>query len=349
MRVLVLGAGGAASNGYSRALRMEDPMAFQLGANASHHDLKLAETDAMVVLPRADSKLYLDRLNYTIDSYLIDFVHAQSDEEVAVLSKKRSKVKAKVMLPSEKAIDRCQDKGRSAIVFQERGVPCPVSEILYSTSTARDTIASYVERFGKAWIRLRYGAGGNGAICTDDPDFALSWIRHKAADKDRINIYNWMVAEALPGDTVTVQQLWHQGTLISSQQRMRFSWANAKNAPTGVSGSTGIGMTSSHKEPDEVAMKAIRSVDFRAPNGLYGVDMVWDMVSEPKVTEINAGRFFTTNSEFFGSLAGNWRENMAYLYTLIGAGGSVPEKPLINALPSGKKWIRGMDVRPVLA
>jgi carbamoyl-phosphate synthase large subunit len=330
---------------------MGDPKIFQLGANANHHDIKLAETDEFEILPRADSKLYLDRLNDVIEKHRIDFVHAQSDEEVAALSRKRSKVKAKVMLPSVKAIDRCQDKGRSAILFQERGVPCPVSEILYSTSTARDAIASYVERFGKAWIRLRYGAGGSGAICTDDPDFALAWIRHKALSKDQINIYNWMVAEALPGDTVTVQQFWREGTLISSQQRMRFTWANAKNAPTGVSGSTGIGVTSSHKEPDEVAMKAIRSVDFKAPNGLYGVDMVWDMVSEPKVTEINAGRFFTTNSEFFGSLAGNRQENMAYAYTYVAMTGDLGwlEKPLINALPDGKKWIRGMDVRPVLA
>jgi carbamoyl-phosphate synthase large subunit len=145
--------------------------------------------------------------------------------------------------------------------------------------------------------------------------------------------------------TVTVQQLWWRGELIASQQRSRASWANAKNSPSGVSGSTGIGVTSSDSMVDQVADKTVRTVADK-PHGLFGVDMAYTKRGGPRVTEINVGRFFTTAPEFFAQAG----FNMAYVYVKWGMNDPFwqDSTPWRNPIRDGKKWIRGMDRSPVL-
>lgn len=192
---------------------------------------------------------------------------------------------------------------------------------------------------GEQWLRARKGAGGAGAIRTDRVQFAVEWLNR--AD----GWGQFTSAEVLPGETVTVQQLWWCGQLVASQQRTRRCWANAKNSPSGVSGSTGVGVTSSDPVADRVADRAVRAVAEK-PHGLFGIDMCRDMDGNPRVTEINAGRFFTTASEFYAQAG----FNMAYVYVKWGVGEQFWEHaiPWRNPIPDGRKWVRGMDREPVL-
>jgi carbamoyl-phosphate synthase large subunit len=168
---------------------------------------------------------------------------------------------------------------------------------------------------------------------------------------------NFTVAEALSSDTVTVQTLWWNGELVGSQQRTRVSWANAGSTTTGVSGSTGIGVTSSDEETDATAMLAVGAVD-DLPHGLYGVDMTRREDGTPCVTEINCGRFFTTAPEFYAQAG----YNMAQFYVEMGQPtdrrGAVARavdltaytdaRDSRNPLPDGLRWIRAMDRPPIL-
>ena len=60
---------------------------------------------------------------------------------------------------------------------------------------------------------------------------------------------------------------------------------------------------------------------------------------EPCITEINAGRFFTTS--IFFSTAGS---NMPYMYIQSAFGDTLDKVLQYNALPEGLFWIRQMDI-----
>jgi len=98
------------------------------------------------------------------------------------------------------------------------------------------------------------------------------------------------------------------------------------------------------QEDAELQARAVAAVDAE-PNGFYAVDMTRDATGVPRVTEINAGRPFTTATEFF------WRLglNLADIYIRAAVG----ETPVLPAerespLPDGWLWIRGLDVHPTL-
>jgi hypothetical protein len=137
--------------------------------------------------------------------------------------------------------------------------------------------------------------------------------------------------------------IWHEGKLVLAQGRRRLYWELAKIAPSGISGATGGGMTTSDPQLDEIATNAVLAVD-AAPHGLFGVDLTYDRDGVPNPTEINIGRFFTTH-HFFTALG----VNMPYIFVKLGCGEDVeiPERH-VNPAPDGMVWIRGLDIEPVL-
>ncbi len=333
MRILILGAGGAAANGFCRALKMAGGYHL-IGANINPDDLELAETDERHLIDLEARSLW--DLCWQTKPH---FAHAQPDEEVLRLAKQRNALSAATFLPYPWVIEACQDKWVTYQRLNEAGVPVPVTRLVGSAYDLWEF------PYQQKWLRATTGAGGRGAISTDSYSMAVEWVR-------RFDGWGkFTVAETLTSDTVTVQQIWWRGQLVASQQRSRETWANAKNSPSGVSGSTGVGVTSTDSLADTTADKAVEAVADK-PHGLFGVDMAYDHDSVPKVTEINVGRFFTTAPEFYAQAG----FNMADLYVKTGFGlsdefgfaTSKPAGPIRNPLPRGIRWIRGMDTRPVL-
>lgn len=326
-----MGAGGAASNGYLRALQRAGGYEL-VGCNASPHDLLLAACEEKHVIPLAGDPGYVQ----AIAELEPDFVHAQNDEEVEAVSAARDQLP--VLLPSPWPIFTCRDKWLTYVALAQADVPVPRSRYLDS----RDQLRISMRDDGPdLWVRRRKGAGGSGSLRTTSVEEANAWIVMNGGYGG-----SWMAAEALTSHTVTVQQLWFEGELVVSQQRTRRTWANGRNTQTGVSGSTGVGETTSRRDANEVATAAVNAVD-EHPNGLYGVDMVLDYQGKPRVTEINPGRFFTTASEFYAAAG----FNMAALYTDIGCreDGDAYVPRVYDPLPDGMLWVRGMDTEPVLA
>lgn len=301
-----------------------------VGVNANPRDLLMAPCTERHVIPLAGEPGHLD----AIRSLQTDFVHAQPDEEVLALAGSD----LPTFMPSRDVVEVCQDKWLTYELLRDADVPVPHS---WPVDDRRRDLESQT-RLRYIWLRKRRGAGGSGSLMCRDATFADGWISGRGGYGA-----GWMAAEALSTRTVTVQQLWQDGRLVVTQQRSRRSWANARNSPSGVSGSTGVGETTSHANADGAATEAVRAVDPR-PHGLYGVDMVLDWNNQPCVTEINPGRFFTTAPEFFATAG----YNMAAQYVRLGVGdvSGDPHDPLprFNPLPDGLMWIRGMDERPVL-
>lgn len=341
MKVLVLGAGGAAANGFSRALRLADN--YQLvGANCDRDGLALAEVDEKHFLPHSSEPAYASGLLRLVERTRPDLVHAQNDEELAVVARLRDQLP--VFLPSDDAIHRCQNKWLSYVAWRTAGIPQPET----FRACFSDDIREFAARV-TVWLRPMKGAGGRGSLCTDDPDLAVRWLDH-------VNGWGtYTAAQTLSSRTITCQTLWYEGKLVCSQQRRRVSWHNSRSTPTGVTGSTGIGETCYDDEAQEIALRAVRVIDEK-PHGLYGVDMAYNHdgipprdgresgLGAPNPTEINVGRFFTTVPEFYARAG----MNIADLYCRIAAGENPPSSAILNPLPDGLRWVRGMDCSPVL-
>jgi carbamoyl-phosphate synthase large subunit len=193
---------------------------------------------------------------------------------------------------------------------------------------------------GRVWLRATEGGGGRGALPVRDAsevDFAIAWI-------DRFGGWGaFTAAEHLSSDSVTWMSLWYEGTLVAGQGRKRHSWAFSDRTLSGVTGVTGVASTTSEPAARDLAIAAIHAID-PAPHGIFSVDMTYDHERNPRATEINIGRFFTT-VYFFAALG----LNLPVMYRDLALGGGIPKgAPFVDPLPPGMFWIRGMDREPVL-
>jgi carbamoyl-phosphate synthase large subunit len=338
VRVLLGGAGGAASLGFARSLRASGKPYHLIGMNTSAADLLLADVDEHHLVPAATSPDYPDALFQLLQRTHPDFVHVQPDPEVFRLSLLRHVVRgsgAAYLLPDHDAIVTCQDKWLSYERWRAAELPLPETRLL---GGADDLALAFDELGDELWLREIRGAGGAGSLRTRDRDLARSWIG------SRDGWGRFTAAECLTARSVTWQSIWYEGELVVAQTRRRLRWAYGANAPTGVSGITGIGETTSDARVDEVAERAVRAVTAK-PHGIFGVDLTYDLSGEPCPTEINVGRFFTTH-EFF-TRAGL---NMPDIYVTVALRGQWPSLDRkVNPLPDGLIWVRSMDVEPVLS
>lgn len=336
-RVLIGGAGGAASNGFARSLRASDREDHLIGTNASATDLLLAPVDERHLVPDARSGEYDNALYRLLNRVEADVIHVQPDAEVVRVSALRHVVKAagtRYLLPDHGAVLICQDKWSSYERWRDAGVPVPETLLLEGP---KDLDRAFRELGPELWLRERSGAGGAGSLRTANAELARAWVESRAGWG------RFTAAECLTAETVTWQSLWYEAELVVAQTRKRWRWAYGANAPTGVSGITAVGETWSDEAVDRTAEAAIRAVSER-PHGLFGVDMTFDREGVARLTEINIGRFFTTH-EFFTRAGLNMPE---LFVTLALEGRAANLERRVNPLPDGLLWVRGMDVEPVL-
>lgn len=332
MRILLTGAGGPAALGVARSL----PDHYLVGMDCDKYSLQHAQTKKKYVGPRCSDPEYIPFLNGLVETEGIDFVHAQPDPEVAVISERRHEVKARTFLPSVQTVRECQDKYLTFKRLYARGVPVPATYPLPSEVWLNKAWDHLMPNVGKLWLRANTGAAGRGSyLISGYGKFteAVAWVSSQKGWG------SFMAAEYLPGKCVTWQSLWKDGELLAAQGRERLEWHLANRSPSGVTGVTGVGRTVNRPDMEEVGIMAVRGMEDK-PNGIFGVDMKENAHGVPCVTEINIGRFFTT-IEFFTRLGMNFPE----MYVRAGMGGHV-SRPL--TLREGWLWIRSMDSKPVL-
>jgi hypothetical protein len=333
-RILVTGAGGSPATNFVRSLRAAPEPVHLVGTDADKFCLMRAETDARYLVPPASDPDYLAVLNAVVERERVDLVHAQNDAEVTFLSEHRDQVAARLFLPAMATVRICQDKFRSFQRWQAAGLPVPDTLLLAS----EDDLKAAFERFdGALWLRATTGAGGKGSLPVRDYDTARSWLDfHQGWG-------GFTAAELLEPDSVTWMSVWHDGELVVAQGRRRLYWELSRVSPSGVTGVTGAGVTTSDATLDHLATRAVLAIDPR-PHGLFGVDLTYDGTGTPNPTEINVGRFFTTH-QFFTALG----LNLPYVYVKLAFGEPPPPiRRRHNPLPDGMVWVRGVDFEPVL-
>lgn len=333
-RLLITGAGGAPATNFVRSLKVAPEQFHLVGTDSNEFYLQRAETDVRLLVPSANEPAYIDVLNQVIDEHGCEFIHVQNDAEMQVVSKNRARLKAATFLPAAATVETCLNKYETYSLWNKAGLKQPATVKIDNEEDLRHAFGVLK---GKIWFRETSGAGGRGAILTDDRDFVKAWITFRNAWG------KFSASEYLSPDSVTWMSIWNDGELVVAQSRKRLYWELGKIAPTGVTGVTGAGVTIDDKQVDEIATRAILAVDSK-PRGIFSVDLTYDRDNVPNPTEINIGRFFTTH-EFF-TRAGL---NMPYIYLKVAFKEQVPPvSKKVNPLPVGLVWIRGVDFLPVL-
>ena len=338
-RILCTGAGGPAGINFIQSLRVAPEQMMIVGTEANEYYLHLAPTKKRYLVPKASDSNYMDSLNEIIRLEKIDFLHAQPDVEVEVVSENRERLDAKVFLPSKVAVRACQDKLESAKIWKRKGVPV-ARTIELRNEQAVDR--AFEELGSPLWIRARHGAGGRGSTPADNRETAVSWIRYWRSRK-----VNWefIAQEHLPGRNIAFHSLWQNGELITSMARERVEYIYPYLAPSGIMGTPAVQRTVHDEAVNKIGTEAVLAID-SVFSGIASVDLKENSEGVPCVTEINPGRMFTTSYFFsFASkiLRGDYCANIPYLYTRLAFKEKVPDMPKYNVLPADVYWIRHMD------
>lgn len=338
-RVLITGAGGAPSTNFVRSLRASDEPFYLIGSDCNPYHLQRAETDECHLIPTVEDPDYMAILYDIIDETKPDLIYSQPDQEILVLSENREHLRergVRTFLPPHDAIVLCQDKYLSNRCWSEAGIRVPNSMRITGEGDLRKAFDEYGSPI---WIRANYSpGGGRGAFKASSLREAKGWL-------DFCDGWDatFSAAQCLSPQSVTWMSLYKDGELIAAQGRTRVYWEFANRAPSGVTGITGAGITSSDSTVDELAQECVRAVADK-PNGVFSVDFTYDRDGYPQPTEINIGRFFTTHHFFTrGGL------NLPAMFVALAFDEPLPTlQRKINPLSDGLVWIRGMDVEPIL-
>jgi carbamoyl-phosphate synthase large subunit len=333
-RVLVAGAGSPGGVNLTRSVRAAGH--FTLGTDCRRYYIHLSEADVRARIPHsAKGRAYLDALNRLIREHAIDVVVPSNGTEVRALSRARDRVEAGVLLPSPETVDICQSKWRTFSVLKEGGVPVPETRLIDSFSDLKQTFDAIETR--PVWVR---GAGipgrgvGVASLPCSDLDVARAWIEH---------FDGWgkfVASEFLPGSNLTWMGVFRHGELFRSQTRERLEYVIPHVSPSGITGAPAVSRTVDRPEAAATGEAAVRTVDERV-DGVLFVDMKGDSADRPRVTEINGGRFGTTN-HFYTRAGANFPDVLIRL--AMGEDVSPRREPLEPNL----YWIRTLDCGPVL-
>jgi glutathione synthase/RimK-type ligase-like ATP-grasp enzyme len=226
-KIVVTGAGGPAGINFINSLRLAPEKFLSQGQRLMNILSIWHQRIGSIWFQRLRKKDYIDILNEIIRKEKAEFLHAQTDIEVAVVSENREKIEANVFLPSKRAVKICQDKLESAKIWMKKGIP------VAKTMEIRDEkdVDKAFEEFGSPiWIRARHGAGGRGSTPAYNKETALSWINYWRA---RGMKWEFIAQEHLPGRNIGFHSLWKDGELVTSMARERIKYIYPHLAPSG--------------------------------------------------------------------------------------------------------------------
>jgi carbamoyl-phosphate synthase large subunit len=193
------------------------------------------------------------------------------------------------------------------------------------------------------WVRLKTGAGSRGANLIHNMEELHSWTQHWI-DKEGVSSKDFMISEYLPKDDYHYFSLWNNGEMVIGKAIKRIRYCCAKYSVTGTSSSPSLCVLIKSQNLDTIAQNIIKAIDPDA-QGLFGIDFKGDVDNNPKITEINIGRFPRINYIFNLTPGGN----IAKRFVEIGMNAINVGKSTDSQYPSYKYFlVRDFDTEPVL-
>jgi len=332
-RLLLTGAGSAATSNLIRSLRAGYRSAAIIGAHSDRFLLKKSAADRNYLLPALTHPSYFRALARVIARERVNLVIPTTDAEVHAFARRRARLP--VFLPRPAVVDLCQDKYRLNVALRARGVPVPATYPVTSLR-ALDGIFARLPARAPVWCRVRSGSGSTGAIPVMRPEQARSWIAYWSEMRG-IPATSFILSEYLPGRDFSCQALWKTGRLVLTKTCERLSYFGGGGNPSGTSSISQLAKTVAAPEVVAVCTAAIRAIDPRA-SGTFNFDLRENARGVPCLTEINAGRFPSGTSIF--DLTG--RANVAATFVRLALGERVALHDAYDAA-EGYYTVRDLD------
>src|SRR3989442_993369 len=133
-RLLLTGAGGAATSNLMRSLRAGYRSLTIVGCHSDRFLLKKSAADRNYLVPALTHPGYFGALRRVIAREHVDLLIPTTDAEVRAFTRARVKLPCRRFLPRKAVVDLCQDKYRLNMVLRSRGGPAPAT---YPVSSLR--------------------------------------------------------------------------------------------------------------------------------------------------------------------------------------------------------------------
>lgn len=306
---------------------------FLVGTDCNKLSIHFSETDKRVLIPSANSLKYINALNCAIEKFKIEFLHAQPDSEIAVISENRNKIDINMFLPQKKTIKLCHDKFKTNKILKRKNVP--VAETI-RIRNKNDLKKAFEKIDLPLWIRATKGAGGKGSLLVREGRHAESWVDYWDGWR------SFLASEYLSGANFGWDAIFNDGELICCQAKQRLEYALKGASPSGITGTTGVAKSIRKEDINEIAEKAVYAID-QNPCGVFSVDLKESKEKIPCVTEINPGRFLSSSLHFFYTT----KCLFPYVYIKLAFGEKVPTAAL-KGIDPGVILIRNLDAKPKL-
>ena len=310
-RVLVQSAGTGAASNLIRSLQAADVRV--VGCHADRFVLKKSPAERNYLTPTATDAAFGHALLAIAEREQIDLIIPGNDDDVRALSDLRDLLGGLVFLPAAGVVELCQDKYRLSARLCERDVPAPLTYPI----TDLEEVDAIFERFPgrtRLWCRLRTGSGSRGAVPVARPAQAKAWIDYWREMRG-VPVAEFSLCEYLPGRDFAAQALWRDGEPALIKVCERLSYFGGGSQPSGTSSTPALARLVAEPRVVDVCHRAIRALD-SAVSGVFSIDLKEDAAGQPRVTEINAGRFCMITS-FFDQTGDH---NMAATYVRLARG-----------------------------
>ncbi len=339
-RILVTGSGGPLGSNVTRSLRAAPEPLVLLGTEANRYHVPLSLTERTFLVPRArETEAYLATLARLVSEEGIDLVMPTHPVEVRTIAAHRERLSpARLFLPPTETILTADSKWETFRVLRAAGIPVPDTFPVGHQDDLSAAFAAIPTR--PVWVRGS-GAPGIGIGIASLPchklEHAIAWVDHH---------HGWggfIASRFLPGRNLTWCGLFQHGALMACQARERLEYVIPHVSPSGITGAPAVSRTIADARVRRIGEAAVRALPGEA-HGIFFADLTEDEEGQPRVTEINAGRFGTTIH--FYTEAGC---NFPHLAVRLAFGEPIPEAPLVDPIPPGVYWLRTLDCGPVLA
>ena len=337
-RILIPSAGGPGCVNLTRSLALLGDEVWTLGTDASPHYLHLAQTNARELCPRReDEAAWVADLIARIDKHRIDFVFPNNSLDGVLLARNQERLPVRTWLPVPAAYAVGEDKWATYQVLSGLGIAVPRTWLIDRPEDLAEVFAILPP---PVWVRGS-GIPGKGVGVASLPaktlEQATQWVNYWDG-------WGKMAAsEFLPGRNLTWLGVFAQGRLVASQCRERDAYVIPHVSPSGITGAPAISHTVHRADINALGPQVCLAID-PAFHGPAFVDFKEDGAGQPRVTEINVGRFGTT-FHFYSAAGANFAERVLRL----AFGESLPRWVReYDVLPEGLYWIRTLDAGPVL-
>ena len=273
------------------------------------------------LVPSVDKKKkYVNSNLNLIKKFKIDFAIPNSDKEVFLFSKFRDRFKSKVFLPNHKDIILCQNKEKFLNFLKEKNLNHPY---FISIKNKKDIdIFLKNKNTKKFYIRItkETSEGAYGAAILKNKSQLKLWLKIWKDFKNEKET-SFTLSDYLPGRTFENLLIFRKGDLIISKVYENLSYYLTSNAITGAGSTPATASSCDEKKSRLVSQETIRVIkeiskqNHSIPNGVYHSSVRYDKNNRPNVTEINIGRFPSTNGLF--NLFGKYNITDIYFKILL--------------------------------